>query len=430
MSLKLRSLKILSLLIWAPLFIASVDVSAQSPAPSPSPESSHLESEDINIYDGYGAALGRMSKEIIDPTGAYKSADHFINNRIKSDTPLKATLHAAIQHVESHQSKQRSEIWRYLTHAFQWRLKNLPDSSDRETIIAELDSNRDFTPGGQLVIGAKGRIDYAPSYRVALLDFLHEFISPETLDYARGVFQNTTSDQERLLALSIIVKGQGDQGLQEGINLINSIFKDSSWLQRPVTYFVEAFDLYVAAHAYDEIPFLLSLQKSDISREHRWPAYLALYRLVERDPARAGNLILKYFDAMQDYPSLRADLFSQVVPDTASAKQLLNQYLSKENLDQVELQQFFGLLPNQNRFVSDSLFSEDLEGWRDSHATAPIVDQAKLLQDNRSMIVWLRELEQNPGVSHYKTYLQEARDRLEHEVKEMEAGRLLLDTRL
>ena len=173
-------------------------------------------------------------------------------------------------------------------------LASSPASEASAAIRRFLDSKMDAPTRQGFKIGAKGFLTEAPTLRTFLLDYLGQIDPAAAAEYARVILSSKDSPDEWAVALRNLATGDTSAGgralLQQKAG---EMLRYGPWQQEPSAGYLEAFDVAVYLGGTSLVPALGDLVRQQDNPAVAHAAYLALDRLVIKDPAttarRAGG---------------------------------------------------------------------------------------------------------------------------------------------
>jgi hypothetical protein len=226
-------------------------------------------------------------------------------------------------------------------------------------VVQFLNSGQDATTGEAFIVGDKGELTGAPTFRVLLLDLLgrlcRESKNPEALTLSRKLLENKTSADEWAIALRNV--GWGSPADTEYLAAkARELLNYQPWRQQPTAGFREAFDVIVFARAVPLIPDLSQiLTEEDPSLQTS--AAVALDRLAELAPLDAMNFLNQNRGELAQKPFLRADYFSKADFSQPSQRVAVETYLSRPDVELAEKAKMLAVLASPGSFTSDTLLT-------------------------------------------------------------------------
>lgn len=279
-----------------------------------------------------------------------------------NDAQLLATLEAAAQRFSQGLDRDtaRAELK---------RLADMVDALDpivgAQTLISFLESGRDAATGLDFRVGQGGELSEAPSLRVSAIDLLGRTGSPEAADYSLSVMDDTTAADEYAVALRNMAWGTSD-GTEVGVRFSEMLDRDG-WLEDPTAGFMEAFDVAVAVGGPQMVAelSLIVLGEADLADGERavlnQPAFIALDRLMLRDPGAVATAFRDDPDLLSWAPVQRASLLSRADVSDPSQRDMLGNYLGSTPITGEELAYFINIFPNVNGVDGNRLVTEGAE---------------------------------------------------------------------
>jgi len=234
-----------------------------------------------------------------------------------------------------------------------------------QSLIAFLETGRDAVTGLGFQVAEGGTLSEAPSLRVATLDFLGRTGAPQAADYAIEVMDATAVADEYSVALRNLAWGVEDTS-EVGSRFSDMLDRDA-WLSEPTAGFMEAFDVAVAVGGPQMVRELsqVVLGESEIpTRETpllNQPAFIALDRLVMRDPDAVVEAFRSDPELLAWAPTQRASLLSRLDVRNKDQRTLLENYLLSPNHGPDEMGYFENIFPNVNGIDGNRLVTESTE---------------------------------------------------------------------
>lgn len=247
-------------------------------------------------------------------------------------------------------------------------------------IVAFLQSGRDAPTGLAFVVGSEGVLDEAPTWRVALLDWLAQTDPGVASEYSRAFLPGANQPDEYAIALRNLAWLNVDGAFDAEIAAAFSTMLDRpEWLARPSAGFLEAFDVAVAlggADLWRQVGSVLKIEgPGGAMPEHpvNRAAFVALDRLMQREPETLIDILRETPDWLQWAPRHLTSLLTRLDVRSDVQRAFLRDYLLRSGMPAGELEYFATVFPNRNAFVGNRLVSE-WEGLRE----VPGLDRATL----------------------------------------------------
>ncbi len=250
------------------------------------------------------------------------------------------------------------------TAALHQQLLEADPVSGAAAIIAELRSGVNRETGLPFLVGPEGVLDAAPTWRTTLLDWLGQMDPRQAAAYSREILQTTNSADEYALALRNLVWAMPPPlATAEIAGYLQNLLDRSDWRANPSAGYLEAFDIALELGETGLQQMLGALRSAapgesvaDRAVEHA--AFVALDRLLLRDPALFVRTMEKSPELLRDLPDHRASLYSRLDVRQPQQARFLESYLRQTPPDSPEMLYFFSIFPNPNRFVNHRLVSQ------------------------------------------------------------------------
>jgi hypothetical protein len=241
-------------------------------------------------------------------------------------------------------------------------LKSFLDSLPRDKAVSELqqllDAKLDFPTGLGFVVGRDGFLKEAPSMRALLLDELGRRDSQAAAAYAAQILAAPTNPEEWALALRNYALGRPDAaGHTLLLEKTRQLLRLDSWQHNPSAAYLEAFDVAVHLGGNDLVPDLTNLIRQKDNRAVSHAAFLALDRIVIRDPVAALTQLQTDADSLEGREATRANYFARANVGDAAQRAALENYLLDPRRSESELASFAGVYPNANYMISANLLT-------------------------------------------------------------------------
>jgi len=288
------------------------------------------------------------------------------------------------------------------------RLKKLvhaaaPDEA-AAAIISLLESGQDAPTGLGFVVGPEGVMDESPTWRTALLDFLGQTDPTQFIAYSRVLLGTTSSPDEYALSLRNLgwgnINGRFDGEIR---GYFAAMLARPDWKQQPTVGYLEAFDLAVESGAMNEVASVLSAGTAEGEPVVSRAAFVALDRIMLNSPDKLVGRFASDPQFLSSAPIHRASLLSRLDVRKPAQANLLARYLQRGDHAPGELEYFFDLFPNGNRFASNRLVTTPEGG-------GSIADMQEL---DRASLETLRGWMAKPEFASYRDELAKIVARLE-----------------
>lgn len=236
--------------------------------------------------------------------------------------------------------------------------------SGAAAIIAELRSGVNRETGLPFLVGPEGVLEAAPTWRTTLLDWLGQMDPRQAAAYSREILQTTNSADEYALALRNLVWTMPPPlATAEIAGYLQNLLDRPDWRANPSAGYLEAFDIALELGETGLQQMLGALRSAapgdsvaDRAVEHA--AFVALDRLLLRDPALFVRTTEKSPELLRDLPDHRASFYSRLDVREPQQARFLESYLRQTPPDSPEMLYFFSIFPNPNRFVNHRLVSQ------------------------------------------------------------------------
>lgn len=277
-----------------------------------------------------------------------------------------------------------------------------------------LESGADANTGLVFKVGPAHALSESPSLRVALLDWLGQMDRDAAAEYAEKILAEKRSSDEWAVALRNYANGsQPDPRRLEAWT--REMLRHEPWLENPSAGFLEAFDTAVHLKRTGFVPELSRLFEPGHSQALTHASFVALDRLALAAPAEVLPEVAADH-ALAQQPGIRAALMTRADVRDPAQLATLEGYLKLRDLTREELEQFGGLFPNGNFFLSHNLLTEPARlDWTGSAAR----DLASLKQVQR----W----QSSPEFTQHSNILAELESRLTRRVQSAIRGGLLAE---
>jgi len=270
-----------------------------------------------------------------------------------------ATLAAALSDLEAFlgQPHSKNDIANALER-LRVRLMHAPRAVADAAIYDYLSSGHNPSTTLDFDIGPGGWLKNAPSLRTFLLDALGEVDPQSAAEYAKSILeQNNVSPDEWALSLRNLSQHDPsmatDPYLQEKTR---ELVTNQQWLSQPSQGMLEAFDFVVFTKQSNLAPLMAGyMDNTSQPNAVRFASYLTLDRLTLSDPTDVLNQLNQQPQLLDSTPDVRASLFARAdVTDPAQLSAVEN-YLSRTDISQQEIQGFVQAFPLVSQAVGDNL---------------------------------------------------------------------------
>jgi hypothetical protein len=212
-----------------------------------------------------------------------------------------------------------------------------------------------------------GLLTGAPTLRVFLLDLLERLDRDAAADMAKTILATPGSADEWAISLRSLARGRPEETDLLAWKL-RELFHNEAWRTSPSSGWLEAFDVAVYLGGNGFVPDLSELMRPANGLTLNHAAYLALDRLVSREPVKVLADLLETPDLLVGREASRAGMFARAELQDPNQRMLLERYMLDPARTAAELDAFAGVYPNANGFVSANLLTttsaSNLEGSR------------------------------------------------------------------
>jgi len=272
-----------------------------------------------------------------------------------------------------------------------------------EGIRSFLQSKADAATGQAFRIRDRGTLSEAPTLRVFLLDYLGQIDPAAAAAYARTILTRFDSADEWAVALRNLAAGDSGADARDLLQRkVSDLFAYDPWQKNPSVGYLEAFDVAVYLGGTKLLPQLSELIRKQDNPAIAHAAFLALDRLVIKDPSSLLVALLTEPDLMKGRELTRADYFARADVRDPQQRQVLEGYLADSRIGGAERDQFAGVFPNANFMISQNLLT----------TTATPDHSALSARDAESLRV-VQEWLNNPGFTALRPQLEKMKSRLE-----------------
>ncbi len=324
--------------------------------------------------------------------------------------PLSARLSEATKSLqESHDAgksrQQLAELRRAISSA---------DAAQASVAIRGfLDSGIDSPTGAEFQLGAGGSLVNSGSLRVFLLDLLAQVDPQAAVAYSRRVLETPGSPDEWAIALrnvALLDSAPGTRGFLE--QKTEAMLRQVPWVNNPSTGFLEAFDVAVHLGGSKLLPPLTELvqRKDNLAVAHA--AFLALDRMVIREPAQMLDVLEQHPEMMEGREQTRANYFARADVGDPTQREVLERYLLDAKRQASELQSFAGVFPNANYMISHNLLTSNVTP-----------DGATLARRDRDALRVVAEWLADPRFAGLQPQLLQIQQRLQEFSRQAEGNR-------
>ncbi len=236
-----------------------------------------------------------------------------------------------------------------------------PKSEASAAILEFLRSGRDQSTGLEFEIGPGGEMKSWPTLRTMMLDLLATIDPEAAAVISREILAKPTSADEWAIALRNL--GRGERSAENDAFLVArtaELIQRAEWQESPSVGYLNAFDVLVHLEATGETPLLSNLVQRKERKDLAHAAFLTLDRLVQRQPADMLTRLAGDKALQESRPEMTAQQFARADLRDPQQRDLLKRWLLDPARTPAEIQSFTGVYPNQNRFVSNNLLTEEI----------------------------------------------------------------------
>lgn len=287
----------------------------------------------------------------------------------------------------------------------------LPPRRAVERIRAFLESGEDRATGLPFEIADDGALSAWPTVRTFLLDVLLEIDPPAAAEMGRRVLARPSSADEWALALRNVARGEAVLDGEFLRRRTEELITNPAWQAAPSVGYLNAFDVLVHIEAVASTPLLSGLVQRKDRRDLAHAGFLAIDRLVQRQPAAMLERLAADRALQGSRPEMVAQQFARADLRDGIQRGLVEAWLLDPARTQAELDALAGVFPNNNRFISHNLLTRD---------TGPSGGDlaAYDLEALQTVSAWSRD----PAFQRLRPTLDRMRARLEGFVSEHQAA--------
>ena len=188
---------------------------------------------------------------------------------------------------------------------------------------------------------------------------------------------------------------------------LHELLRHDAWRAAPSTGWLEAFDVAVHLGGAAFVPDLSELMRPVNGQTANHAAFLALDRLVAREPAALLPALLGTPDALAGREASRAGMFARADVRDPAQRALVADYLLAPDRSAAELDAFSGVYPNANAFVSANLLTAQ-----------PAPGRADLVAHDLAALAVVEGWLADPRFSRARRQLERMRSRLAEFVRQ------------
>jgi hypothetical protein len=206
----------------------------------------------------------------------------------------------------------------------------------------------------------------APTWRTGLLDLLGQTDPWLALPFSREVLAETNQPDEYALALRNLGWVNINRQLDEEIaGAFAAMLHREDWLNNPTVGYLEGFDLAVELGGPEMVrrmgDLIVPRAQSERVDPVTFAAFLALDRMVQRQPDDFLAVLQAAPDWLQDTPNYRAALMSRLDVRQPAQLAALEGYLRNPRVGHTEKTDFLARFPNRSSMQGHRLVTS----WED-----------------------------------------------------------------
>ncbi len=289
-----------------------------------------------------------------DPSSARKTRD--ISRDVAPPAPDKSLAPA----FETLAENPTAEHARATLQDLKMSLAALPKAEALEQIRGFLASGRDHSTQLSFEIGKDGSLTEWPTFRTFLLDALLEIDPAAAAAIGREILASPTTADEWALALRNVARGEPGAGTAGFLrSKTEELITRPEWQAEPSIGYLNAFDVLVHIEATASTPLLSDLIQRKDRKDLAHAGFLTLDRLVQRQPADVLTRLASDLPLQQSRPEMVAQQFARADLRDPVQRDLVKTWLLDTTRTPVELRSFAGVFPNNNRFISNNLLTQE-----------------------------------------------------------------------
>ena len=282
-------------------------------------------------------------------------------------------------------------------------LLSRPTDEAVDWIEQALATGTDQQTGLAFAIGSGGAMEGWPTLRTFLLDLMMEIDPQSAADASRSLLETPTSADEWALALRNVARA-GD--LAEDAEFLRvkteELITNPEWQEDPSIGYLNAFDVLVHVEATKSTPLLSDLIQRKDRRDLAHAGFLTLDRLVQRESIEMMTRLSNDEALQASRPEMVSQQFARADVRDPGQRELLKEWLIDPARTPTELRAFAGVYPNQNKFISNNLLTEE--------EAIPADD---LAAHDRAALQTVTEWAEDPAFAHVEDYIETMRGRLD-----------------
>ena len=239
-------------------------------------------------------------------------------------------------------------------------LAAMPKDEALALIRTFLESGNDRPTGLSFELAKDGSLTEWPTFRTFLLDALLAIDPAAAAAIGREILTMPTTPDEWALALRNVARGEP---LEESANFLRrkteELITNPTWQAEPSIGYLNAFDVLVHIESTDSAPLLSDLVQRKDRKDLAHAGFLTLDRLVQRQPADVLTRLASDRALQQSRPEMVAQQFARADLRDPAQQLIAKAWLLDPARTPVELRSFAGVYPNNNRFISNNLLTQE-----------------------------------------------------------------------
>lgn len=271
-----------------------------------------------------------------------------------------------------------------------------PSSEAVAEIEGFLRKGKDRKTGLILKIGTGGKIEGWPTLRVFLLDLLLEIDPEAAARISREILTTETSADEWAIALRNVAKGERTEGNRDYLRTrTEELITNPEWQAQPSVGYLNAFDVLVYTGATESSPLLSGLIQRKDRRDLAHAAFLAMGRLVQRQPVDMLTRLKADRALQESRPEMTAQQFARADLRDTAQQAIVKSWLLDPSRTPTELQNFAAIYPNNNQMISQNMLTSEER-----------VSGADLNVHDREVLKIIRDWRTDPAFESRSQYLE------------------------
>jgi hypothetical protein len=240
------------------------------------------------------------------------------------------------------------------------RLLALSPDEAVAAILDFLNGGEDASTGLGFTLVEGGRLNEAPTLRVALLDLLGQMDVKAGADYAKVILARPDSADEWAVALRNY-SWAGDSTRTDPYlrGKVSELVRNKQWASDPSPGYLEAFDMAVYTRNYGLLPDFDWNVNQTAMGSLRMASFMAVDKLVVEDPRGALHEMDENRALFNGQPLVRGGLYARADVRDPAQRQSVETYLLRSDLSPAEIDKFAALFPNVSQSVGDYLVTKN-----------------------------------------------------------------------